>query len=88
MQQIFDSFLRSTIIAEKENVNQDTVILGLNSKLDSIGFVTFITELEERVSIENKNDIYLIMDDIHEFNKDNKILSAKILADYIQKITK
>lgn len=87
MQESFDSMKRSGMIEDDIVVNFDTVILGSGSSLDSLGFVTFISDLEERVSAETDQEHYLILADIHEFNAEQTFLSAGTLAQYIAKIT-
>ena len=50
MQVSLDSLQRSGVIKERIEVSADTVILGSRSSLDSLGFVTLISYLEDRVS--------------------------------------
>jgi len=87
MQDSFDSMQRSGMIEEKIKVTPDTIILGTGSSLDSLGFVTFISDLEERVSAETGTEHYLILTEIHETNADQAFLSAEGLAVYVEKIT-
>jgi hypothetical protein len=88
MQDSFDSMLRSGMMDEAINVSPGTVILGTGSTLDSLGFVTFISDLEERVSAAAGQEYFLILTDIHEANSDQAFLSADALAAYIEQITK
>ena len=87
MQETFDSMKRSGMLETAIPVDCDTVILGVGSSLDSLGFVTFISDLEERVSAETEQEYYLILTDIHEFNAEQTFLSAGTLAQYVEKIT-
>jgi len=87
MQESFDSMQRSGMIDEVIAVTPDTVILGTGSTLDSLGFVTFISDLEERISAAAGKDCFLILTDIHEANSDQAFLSADALASYIEQIT-
>jgi hypothetical protein len=87
MQVSLDSLQRSGVTKERIEVSSDTVILGSRSSLDSLGFVTFISDLEERVSSESGREHYLVLGDIHTLNADQTFLSAAILADYIERIT-
>lgn len=68
-------------------INSDTILLGNESPLDSIGFVTFVTELEEKISDDTQKDLYLVLDEINEFNINNPQLSADSLAKYIVKLS-
>ena len=52
-------------LKENEMIARDAVVsgglplLGPGSPLDSIGFVVFLTDLEERISIKANKEIYL-----------------------------
>lgn len=87
MQESFDSMQRSGMMDEKVTVDSNTVILGAGSFLDSLGFVTFISDLEERVSEATGQEQYLVLTEIHDFNADQAFLSAGTLAEYVAKIT-
>ncbi len=87
MQEVFNSMKTSGMFDEKSSLDADTVILGVASSFDSLGFVTFISDLEERISEAVGDEVYLILTDIHEFNKDKNILSASTLAAFIENIT-
>lgn len=88
IQDSFSSLYRSGILAEDMAIEGNTVILGAKSPLDSIGFVTFITDLEDRISSRADKEIYLILTEIHEFNADHHCLTVGTLADYIVHIAK
>lgn len=88
MQDSLDSLQRSGLIKERIEVHADTVILGARSALDSLGFVTFISDLEERVSSESGKEQYLVLGEIHSLNADQTFLSADILGEYIEGITR
>ena len=88
MQNSLDSLQRSGMMEKALTVFPDTTILGTGSSLDSLGFVTFISDLEERISEETGTEHYLILTDIHEANADQAFLSAGVLAAYIEKITR
>ena len=87
MQESFDSLQRSGILEGAILVTSDTVILGTGSFLNSLGFVTFISDMEERVSAVTGQEHYLVLTEIHEFNADKAFLSVGTLAQYIEKIT-
>lgn len=87
MQDSFDSMQRSGMMKEIITVTSDTVILGSGSPLDSLEFVTFISDLEERLCVELDKEVYLVLNEIGEFNINNPFLSAGTIARYIEKIT-
>ena len=87
VQEALDSLQRVGLLPEAVAAQADTVLLGAGSPLDSIGFVTFITEMEDRISREAQQELYLVLKDIHEFNADTPYLTAGTLARYIAKIS-
>jgi len=87
IKEVFDSLGDDDLPDEAVIVNSDTFLLGKNSPLDSIGFVTFIADLEERLIMETNNqEIYLALDKIDDFNTDKRILSVDMLARHIVKL--
>lgn len=86
IRETFESLQRSGIIESGTEVNSDTVILGNTSILDSIAFITFITELEDRLSQQYSENIYIVLNEITEFNINNPYLTNKILANYLEKL--
>jgi len=78
-----DSLIRSGSIDPIENFSRDTVILGGGSVLDSISFVTFITEVEDRIKSETGEEFYLVLNEIDAFNINNPNLTIGGLSDYI-----
>ena len=77
---------RVGLIEEDLTVTGDTVLLGSGSALDSIAFVTLVTDIEERLNRETGKELYLVLTDIHEFNTDSAHLSAALLARYMAKL--
>ena len=58
----------SKMLESNVELNTETILLGVGSPLDSIGFVTFVTDLEDRISSEANKDLYLVLNEIDEFN--------------------
>jgi hypothetical protein len=79
----FESLQRSGIISAAIVFSEETVLLGSASELDSLGFVTFISDLEERVSESAGDEVFLVLDDISNFNLNNPSLTVKALAAYV-----
>ncbi len=88
MQDSINSMQRSGMTVGSILITSDTVILGAGSFLDSLGFVTFISDMEERVSAVSGKDHYFILTDIQDTNSDQAFLSAGALAVYIKTITR
>jgi hypothetical protein len=87
MQNSFDSMYRSGTIQTAIVVNLDTVLLGSDESLDSLGFVTFISDMEERISEEAGKECYIVLSEIQGLDTTNSSLTAGTLAQYIEKIT-
>lgn len=87
LQECLDSLWRSKLLESKLDVTADTVLLGANSTMDSIAFATFLPDLEDRLSQETGQEIFLLLEEIHEFNDDKSALTADILAKYVVRLT-
>lgn len=87
LQASLDSLHRSDLIESRVEVCDDTVLLGTNSPLDSIAFATFLPDLEDRLSEAMGREVFLLLEEIHEFNDDEAALTAKILVEYIVELT-
>ncbi len=83
IQESFDSLYRVGLIKEEIKASGETVLLGNGAMLESIAFVTFVADLEERLDRENGQPVYLVLNDIHLFNPSKSSLSAQTLAQFI-----
>lgn len=83
----FESLQRSGIILATVPFSEETVLLGSGSELDSLGFVTFISDLEERISDAAGTEMYLVLDEISNLNLNNPSLTVRALATYIAEIS-
>lgn len=81
-----DKLKQNDMLEQEAPFAKDLILLGLGSPLDSIGFVTFVTDLEERISSETNKDLYLVLNEIHEFNINQPHLNVENLAKYIVKL--
>jgi acyl carrier protein len=80
--------LRRAGLLDKEIVvDEDTILLGMGSELDSLAFVTLVSDLEDGLSRETGRDQFLVLDDLHEFNGDNPSLSVRTLAPYLTELS-
>jgi len=86
IQDSIDSLHRSGLIEENIKVTPETAIMGKGTQLDSIAFVTFITDLEDRLILESGKEVFFVLNDIGDFDINNPYLSAKAIADYIIKL--
>lgn len=83
-----ESLKSSDMLEGNVSITKDMILMGTESPLDSIGFVTFITDLEEKISDETKKDLYLVLNEIKEFNVNKPQLSVEALTDYIVQLSK
>ena len=86
-QDAFNSLRRGGLLDREVVVDMETVLLGQGSPLDSIAFVTFVADMEDRISRETGEDVFLVIDEIHEYNEDVSFLSIGSIARYIAKKT-
>jgi hypothetical protein len=87
MQDTVDTLRRSGVIEHDQRIEDGTILLGNGSELDSLAFVTFVSDLEDRLGRETGGDVYLLFDEIHDFNAEQPHLSAGSLADYVTQMT-
>lgn len=83
MRESIEGLLRSGIIEHSFSMDEATVVFGVGSPLDSIGFVTFITDLEERLSTSTGKEIVISLLDMDDFNENEPFLTVKRLANFL-----
>lgn len=82
MAEVLEGLRRSEMVEPGGPLTEDTVLIGPGAVLDSLGFVTFIAELEEVLSRGRAEPVELILTDIWDFSSENPALTPSILADY------
>lgn len=87
IEESLDSLARSGLLDAKISVSAETVLLGSGSELDSMGFVTFFTDLEDRIQQRTHQEHYLVLNEIAQFNIDRPELTVDALAQYIERLT-
>ncbi len=86
LQDSLDSLVRSGTIKEPIMVNEAMQLLGPDSLLDSIGFVTFVTDIEDRMQELLGKECYFVLNDIAQFNINNPILTVDAFVCYMVKL--
>jgi hypothetical protein len=81
------SLRRSGIIEVDMDVEAGTVLLGTGSSLDSMGFVTFVTDVEERLNRETGKDLYIVLTELEELYPGAAQLTASMFADYLVQLS-
>jgi hypothetical protein len=90
MQEALKSLKRSGLVEKEMLLDEETALLGEASPLDSISFITFLTEFEDKLNDLTNGDYSLVINDIHEFNLEESVkpyLSVGSFARYIEKLT-
>ncbi len=86
IKEVFDNLGDDLVDYEPSTLNMDTYLVGSKSPLDSIGFVTFITDLEERLIQETGyDDIHLSLDEIDGYDPKVHELTVEMLIVHIVK---
>lgn len=83
MQNVFSGLEAGGVIEYHTEITPNTVLIGPSTVLDSVGFVTLFMDLEERLSEITGKEIYLLIDEIHEFNPEDTFLTIEVLVNYI-----
>lgn len=86
IQETIDGLHRSALITTPVEVTRETVLLGTGSPLDSLAFVTFIADLEDRLSQEMGREISFVLTDLHNFKADVPYLDAGTMSRYITQV--
>jgi len=81
------SLRRSGIIEVDMDVEPATVLLGTGSSLDSMGFVTFVTDVEERLNRATGKDLYIVLTELEELYPGETQLTASMFADYLVRLS-
>jgi acyl carrier protein len=88
IQESISSLRKAGLLDHDLVIDESTVLLGMGSELDSIAFVTLISDLEDRLSRETDGDKFLVIDDLHEFNGAEPSLTVRTLAPYLVEIAR
>ena len=87
MQSSLDNLFQAGMLDEKVTIDLETPLFGEGSTLDSMGFVTFVTEVEEQVIEVVNKDIFIVLSDIEELYPNEPSLNASMFSSYLQSIT-
>jgi acyl carrier protein len=86
IQDSLNDMQQARVLDAEVELQDDTVLLGSGSPLDSLAFVTLISELESRLAGATNRDIYLSFDQISAERPELDRLSAATLADYMSQV--
>ncbi len=68
------------------DVNDDTVLIGMGGNLDSIAFVVFVTDVEEKIEEEINKEFALKLQEIHDLNEGKDALIVRDMVRLLAKI--
>jgi hypothetical protein len=83
----FESLYRSGTIEKQVTITGETVLLGSDAFLDSIGFVTFVADIEESLEEQTDQEIYIVLNEIAEFNVNRPELTVDVFTQYLVKLS-
>ena len=86
IQKSFDNLYDAGAISERVIVKTSTNLFSQDSNIDSMSFVTVITEVEEGVSIELNQEIFIVLSDIESMFPDASSLTVQMLVNYIKSL--
>lgn len=86
IQSVCDGLANGGVLDAPIVIQDETVLIGPRTVLDSIAFVTLFMDLEERLSELTGKEIYLLIDEIHAFNPEDTFLTVQVLTDYIDRL--
>jgi acyl carrier protein len=84
IQEIFDNMSDAGLVEKKIVVDLNTELLGESSVLDSIGFVTLFSDLEDEIQNRTGMDVFLVLDEINEFDINSPSLDVGVMVNYIE----
>lgn len=86
LQEVINGLTAGGIISKNITISDKTILMGAGSDLDSIAFVTFFMEIEEKLSGRKGEDVYLILDEIIDLDDGQDALNVETLINYILKL--
>jgi hypothetical protein len=86
IQASLDSLARTGTIPQPIKLTPTTQLLGPDASLDSLGFVTFITDVEDRMQARLDKECYIVINEIAQFNVNSPSLTTDVLARYMVKL--
>jgi len=87
IQESLDSLFRSGTLSVQLTADEALILMGGGSEecLDSLGFVSFIMDLEERLEDSIGDEVPITLTEIDGFDVNNPVLTTGALADYVVK---
>lgn len=65
------------------NFSENLALIGPGSPLDSLAFISFLTQLEDKLSLEKETDVYISLNEIQGFDLSKNHLVVKDLIQHL-----
>ena len=88
IEEILIELEKNNMLEGKLNYSQELYLLGPNSPLDSLSFISFLTKLEDNLSLENGSDIYIVLNEVKGFDINKNQMNVRTLVQHIVELTK
>lgn len=85
IQESLDSLFRSGTLKNQLTASEDMVLMGggTGGSLDSLDFVNFIMDIEERLETATNREVPITLTDIDGFDVNSPVLTVTVLADHL-----
>jgi len=85
IQQSFEGLVKANLIPERDRIaiNENTILFGGDSPLDSLSFVTLVSDVEDRMNMHSTNDLAIDLTEIDNFSVEEPNLTVAKLADFL-----
>ena len=88
IEEILIELAKNNMLEGELNFSKELYLLGPNSPLDSLSFISFLTKLEDHLSIENGSDIYIVLNEVKGFDINKNQMNVRTLVEHIVELTK
>jgi hypothetical protein len=85
IQDSYQSLTRSGVIQLEEQIEitEEIVLMGSGALLDSMGFVTLVTDIEDRMEQKTGHECYIELNEINDFDINSPNLTIGVLVQYL-----
>jgi len=87
IEKILIELAENNMLEGELNFSQELYLLGPNSPLDSLSFISFLTKLEDNLSTENRSDIYIVLNEVKGFDINKNQMNVRTLVEHIVELT-
>jgi len=81
-----DSLKSESMLPASFEFDDETILLGQDSALDSIAFVGFLTAVEDSLTEYCGRNVYVLVDEIPDVNIDNPTLTVSSFRSHLTRL--